>query len=205
MALDPSLFSAPTNPMMPGLFLPHVRSIGGIPAHVTIEETEHDEVTITQHPVEQGAPIADHAFKQPEDVTIRAGWNLQDGDLSAEAGVYGLFLQLQAAFVPFDLMTGKRIHHNMLISSLISVTDNTSEYALMLTITCRQIILTSTQSTSVTSVGTVANQAANGPTADAGAQPLNEPTLPTAAELAIAEDAGPMGPTAAELANQESP
>lgn len=171
MALDPALQAAQlpfiTQPLVPGLFIPHVRSIGGIPARVTIEESGRDEVTVTQHPVEQGAPIADHAYKQPNEVTIRCGWNLQDGDLSAESGVYGIILGLQAAFIPFDLVTGKRLYHNMLIVSVVSTTDSNSEYALLLTLTCREVILTSTQ-TAQTNNGSQADPSGTGTTVDKG-------------------------------------
>lgn len=41
----------------------------------TIEEVHNDELEITDHPVEQGASISDHAFKRPPDVVITAGWS----------------------------------------------------------------------------------------------------------------------------------
>lgn len=44
-------------------------------AQVTIEEIHQDELEITDHPVESGALISDHAFKHPAEVTIRMGWS----------------------------------------------------------------------------------------------------------------------------------
>jgi len=44
-------------------------------ASVTIEEVHTDELEITDHPVESGAAISDHAFKHPAEVTIRMGWS----------------------------------------------------------------------------------------------------------------------------------
>jgi hypothetical protein len=176
MTLDIGLATrqlAALRPLAPGLFIPHARSIAGVSAHVTIEESERDEVTSTQHPVEQGAPIADHAFKQPEEVTVRAGWNLQDGDLSAESGIYGWFLNWQASFILFDLVTGKRVHRNMLINSIINVTDSQTEYSLMLNITCREIILTKTQTATVSNQNQ-ADPSVTGSTLDKGEQPLQE-------------------------------
>ncbi len=46
-----------------------------IVAQATIEEVHTDEVEITEHPVEQGTTISDHAFKRPERVIIRCGWS----------------------------------------------------------------------------------------------------------------------------------
>lgn len=191
MALDQVIASLSPllSPLMPGLFVPRVRGIAGIPAHVTIEENERDEVTVTQHPVEQGAPIGDHAFKQPEEVIIRAGWNLQDGDLSAESGVYGLFLGLQASFALFDVVTGKRIHRNMLLGSIVNTTDSQSEYALLLTLSCRQVILTSTQTAKVGNANP-ASPSTNGSTINRGPQTIPNVTGNTTIDNLIQQNLG---------------
>lgn len=66
------------------------RSIGSIVATVTIEEKHHDELEITEHPVEQGANIADHAFKRPNELTLRVAWSNSPGQpASLLAGVSG--------------------------------------------------------------------------------------------------------------------
>jgi hypothetical protein len=146
----------------PAFFRPHARSIGGIVAQVTIDEQGSDDVQITEHPVEQGAPIADHAFKRPATVAIRAGWTRQIAwDLSAETGVYGLLLSWQAALLPFDVYTGKRKYTNMLIERLQVTTDNHTEFALMATITCRQVIIVSTASTTNTGLSNNPNDQNN--------------------------------------------
>lgn len=151
-----------------GVFMPNKRSIGGIAAQVTISETERDDLFITEHPVEVGAPISDHAYKRPSEVTIRAGWSTaKTGDLSANGnGMYGILLSWQAALNPFDLYTGKRTYHNMLISGLSVQTDQHSEFALMAEITCKQIIRVSTSAT----------QAALSPNPDNQASPENNAT-----------------------------
>ena len=41
------------------------RSFAGIIPHVVLEEAGDDELRITDHPVEIGAAITDHAFKMP--------------------------------------------------------------------------------------------------------------------------------------------
>ena len=131
--------------LTPALFVPNNRSIGGLTADITIEEQERDELTITEHPVEQGAPIADHAFKRPSEVTIRAAWSAQKHSLNSVYGTYNTLLSWQSALNPFQLFTGKRVYNDMLISSIAVTTDQSTEYILMATITCRQIIRVSTQ------------------------------------------------------------
>lgn len=125
---------------VPAYFVPLNRSIGGIVAQVTIEESERDELTITEHPVEQGAPIADHAFKRPSEVTLRVGWSATQHNLDYINGAYGQLLSWQAALNPFQLYTGKRVYNDMLISSISVVTDQSTERALIATVICRQII-----------------------------------------------------------------
>lgn len=50
---------------------------GGKPiiAQATIRERSHDELEITDHPIENNAAITDHAFKRPAEVTIEFGWS----------------------------------------------------------------------------------------------------------------------------------
>jgi hypothetical protein len=152
-------------PFMPGLFIPANRRIGGIVAQVTVEEQERDELTITEFPVEQGAPISDHAFKRPSEVSIRAGWSMAvAGNLSANGGIYGQLLSWQAALQPFDLVTGKRTYKDMLIQTLTVTTDQHSEFALMAEIHCRQVIIVKTQTTQAATSGDPSKQADPGNT-----------------------------------------
>ena len=54
---------------------PTTRRIGRIVANITIDERHHDEVEITDHPVELGGTVSDHVFKRPPDVTIQCAWS----------------------------------------------------------------------------------------------------------------------------------
>lgn len=135
-----------------GLFIPRRRSIGGIHAQVTISEEERDELQITEHPVEQGAPISDHAFKRPSEVRIKAGWSRGDLSATGSSGMYGILLAWQAALNPFDVYTGKRTYHNMLIQSLTVTTDSHSEFVLMADLVLRQVIIVAVSTSKVSSL-----------------------------------------------------
>jgi hypothetical protein len=52
-----------------------LRSVGTLIAEVTIKESSTDEMTITQHPVEQGAAITDHVYRNPAMLTVYLGWS----------------------------------------------------------------------------------------------------------------------------------
>jgi hypothetical protein len=126
------------------LFVPSIykayRAIGPFTATVTIRERGRDELVITEEPVETGAAISDHAYKRPAEVTIEVGFNAA----SNPQNVYAQFLSLQAQRQPFTVYTGKRMYQTMLIAEIDVETDESTEYVLMATIICRQIILVST-------------------------------------------------------------
>lgn len=50
-------------------------AIPDIVAQATFEERHSDELEITEHPVQQGAMISDHAFKRPSEVVLHMGWS----------------------------------------------------------------------------------------------------------------------------------
>jgi hypothetical protein len=50
-------------------------NIGGISVPATIEETMTDLVTVTDHPVEAGANISDHAYYRPAELVMHCGWS----------------------------------------------------------------------------------------------------------------------------------
>lgn len=108
-----------------------VRAIGTIIPDIVAEEHHRDQLVITDHPVERGAAISDHAFKLPVEVEMRCGFSNSSAGIEGYVqAVYQEFLFLQASRVPFDMFTGKRQYSNMLIRSLEVTTDERSEHAL---------------------------------------------------------------------------
>lgn len=169
-------------------FVPMTGNGVGLDPHVTLEENHFDDLEITEHPVEQGAAIADHAFKRPGEVVIKCAWSnsppgsggllgtatglaaaiggsglrtvigaattvgslLSGAGASSANAIYGQFLALQRARELLTVYTGKRKYSNMLIKSIAVTTDAKSENALMLTITCREVLLVATSVVKVT-------------------------------------------------------
>jgi hypothetical protein len=129
-------------------------SLGSFSLYVMIEERHHDELVITDHPVEQGAAISDHAYKKPSELTMTIGWTnsslasigtLQFGNYSRST--YQDLLALQKQRIPFDISTGKRKYSNMLIQSLDTTTDAKTENSLIVTLHCREVIIVQTTTT----------------------------------------------------------
>lgn len=46
-----------------------------VETQMTIEEVHSDEMEITDHPVEQGSTISDHAFARPSEVILTIAWS----------------------------------------------------------------------------------------------------------------------------------
>ncbi len=158
-------------------------------AQVTINELHTDELEITDHPVDSGAQVSDHAFMHPSEVVLQLAWSNSPssaGDLVNPAlgvatavnsvvrsvtnvvqqalalqsalqssisgatpdevkGVYQDLLDLQKSREPFTIYTGKRKYTDMLIKSLATQTDEKTENALFITMTCRQVIRVSSR------------------------------------------------------------
>lgn len=140
--------------------------IGGIVLPAWFEERYHDSLRITEHPVEANASITDHAFVEPCEVMIRCGWS--NSSLAALTGaiqalfsggapsvsdyvssIYSQLLALHQSRKLLDITTSKRQYSNMLIQRLQVETDSKSNSVLMVTAICRQVIVVSTQSTTL--------------------------------------------------------
>lgn len=122
------------------------RSIGVIIPDVVVTELARDETAVTDHPVETGAPVSDHAFLLPEMLEMQCGWsNSTVGFVGYAEEVYQQMLALRAAREPFSVSTGKRRYTDMLIIGLVYQNNYRTEYSLFLTVRMRKIRLVNTQ------------------------------------------------------------
>lgn len=148
------------------------RAIGPIIPHVVIEEVHRDGLIITQHPVEAGTSITDHAFKRPAEYEMRCGFsNSTAGYEGFARQVYQQLLTLQNGRQPQTIFTGKRVYRNMLLADVAVITDKHSENILAVQVRLQEIIIVSTKTTN-TSGAKAGNGAPNGTggTTDKGAQ-----------------------------------
>jgi hypothetical protein len=184
---------------------PFVNTLSG---YVPISEEHSDVLNITEHPVEQGAQITDHAYKLPAQLTVRIGWSASSSagnpvggsvfgnlalptlagfwavDSSSERlnALYGTLIELQVNRNLLTVTTGRRIYSNMLLKSVSLTTDDKTANALLVTCQLQEIILVDTQvvNVPVNAAGNAAPQSVN-PTVEKGAQNLTTPTLPASA------------------------
>ncbi len=161
------------------------KRIATIQIGVELEETHLDELQITEHPVEKGAEINDHAFKRQPELTLKCGWS--NSQIAALAGtlqsifeggelptadyvstVYSQLLALQETRQPFDVVTSLRIYRDMLFKSLSVTKDQKTGAALNVTATLKQIRIVQTQATSLPSKEGQADPQATAETQNAG-------------------------------------
>lgn len=140
-------------------------AVGVAPADVlladaVVSESHSDELQITDHPVEQGAVISDHAFRQPAQLTVVYGWAAgslraiqqnggfpSDGQLDPDMlrGIYGRIRKLQSERTLCAVYTGKRAYSNMLIRSCSLETTKETEHALIVRLVLREVLIARTQ------------------------------------------------------------
>ena len=159
-----------------------------IKAMCTIEESHYDELAITDHPVEFGASISDHAYMLPYELRIRFAWSKSGNSIdsiiksglaaldSAMSGAdnyleaqYRALRTLQQKRLPFDIITGKRLYQDMLIKSLAVETDAKTENALFVEMVCRQVMIVKVAGGALDS-GAQKNPAETAGVSDAGAK-----------------------------------
>lgn len=103
-----------------------------IVANVTVEEKHQDDLEITEHPVEQGGAITDHAFKKPAEVTVRMAWSnsssapqsLSGGTLAALGNKLSGSLQNQLTGVAQQAIGGSALG-NLAVAKLGTLISST--------------------------------------------------------------------------------
>lgn len=144
---------------------PNNRKIGTINVNVVINESTNDTLTITKQPVQQGASITDHAYKEP--TTFSMSIYFRDNLTTSLSKLYQNLLDLQTSRVPFDVTTPKRIYKNMLFATLGQTTDKNTENTLAIQASFQEVIIVSVSTTTVPRIKQK-NAGATGATQNAG-------------------------------------
>ena len=131
---------------------------------VTISEFHSDELTVTTHPVDTGAQISDHAYKQPATVVCSFGWSnssrllnsVLDGSifrgLESANDVYKRLLKMQEERQQLKLSTGKRVYDNVIITKIQTTTTVDTENAAIIEVTFQEILLATTRTVALASI-----------------------------------------------------
>lgn len=123
------------------------RKIGPITVNVVVNENTNDTLTVTKQPVQQGASITDHAYKEPTAFSTQIYF--KDNLTISLSKLYQQLLDLQSSRVPFDIVTPKRIYRSMLLTVLAQTTDKSTENCLAIQASFQEIIIVSVVTTQV--------------------------------------------------------
>ncbi|KAA1175361.1 phage baseplate protein [Photorhabdus heterorhabditis] len=178
------------------MFSQQTRKIGAIVPSVIISETHTDTSNITDHPVQQGVTISDHAYDSPSEVRMELGF-AGGGSLldvidttkvfdiatglslgTSPRAVYQQLLDLRASHKPFDVVTGKRLYKNMLIKDMTITTDKTSENVLSVILNLREIIIVETSTEQAAPAENMKHPEDTAPVINVGTKVTVKPSLP---------------------------
>jgi hypothetical protein len=128
----------------------------------TVTETHTDKLTMTQHPVETGADVTDHARKEPEEITISGIISNQPIVLNIEENLkpsvpggdpnnraqeaYNEFRRLQESVALLEVDTEIRDYTDMVITSISVARDASKRFILDIGLTLRQFRKATTRS-----------------------------------------------------------
>jgi len=158
-------------------------------ATVTIEEILTDKLEITDHPVQQGANISDHAIKLPAIISVRALYSDVSQTLTStlfnfvtskskfsNEEAYKLLQLYQNKVIPLDISAGKRSYKNMLLKTLSVVNDKETNNILNVNMEFKQVFVTAIQATSLPAKELQAQSEKTDTTKDSGKKIIQEVT-----------------------------
>lgn len=131
---------------------------------VIVSEYHADEVTVTQHPVDTGAAVSDHAIVQPAQVVVSFGWSdssrlinsALDGSIlkgmQTAQDVYNKLLELKDARELLSVSTGKRQYENVLLTKVATTTTVDTESSAVIELTFQQVFLATAKTVSLAAV-----------------------------------------------------
>lgn len=150
--------------------------------------TDHSaNLTATQHPVQTGASVSDHAFMEPDEVSVEIG--MTDTAASVSGGAsrsVNAYTQLRAIMElrePVTLITRLKTYRNMLITSISAPDDYKTMNALRASIYFQQInmvsVSTVTVQETVTSSKTSTSKTSSSSTSKSGSSAKTSSTSKT--------------------------
>ena len=133
-------------------------NIGGFFFDAVIREEHTSKVKMTDHPVQTGANIVDHAYMEPATLTMEIAMSDcmdtmvagQFTDKSTKSvSAYQTLLSLQQSRLPFQVHTRLNLYKNMLIEEITAPDDYKTQFGMRCTVTLREIFVVKVSTTTV--------------------------------------------------------
>ena len=131
------------------------QSIGLIEFDAIFNEQHASSLVITEHPVESGAPIADHSYKSNDTLILTIGHGIvvlsdsdkdtpiPDVEVDRLSQLYGTLQSSMSVGELFEIGTAIRHYENMVIQDLATTRDKRSATVLNVVVTLREVQLAS--------------------------------------------------------------
>lgn len=133
-------------------------NIGGWFFDAYTRENHESKLDITQHPVQTGAAVSDHAFLQPKTLTMDIAMSdvatsyiagQFDGTWSRSRRAFDVLMELQALRLPLQITTRLKLYSNMLIETISAPDDYETLTGLKCTITFKELLVAMTQTAKI--------------------------------------------------------
>lgn len=138
-------------------------------AFLRIDHTS--KLSITEHPVETGANITDHAFLEPAEVVMEIGMSdaaksIVSGQFSGKQSrsvtAFQLLKELQQQRIPLQITTRLGTYKNMLVETISAPDDYKTLYGLNATVTFREILIATTKTVKISARANVTDSTNKG-------------------------------------------
>lgn len=115
--------------------------------------THESTLAITEHPIQTGANVSDHAFMQPNILTFEVGMSDIMTDIldskfesfsdngTRSVNAYKKLRELQANRIPINVVTRLWSYNNMLIETISADDSSSTSYGLKATVTLKEIFV----------------------------------------------------------------
>ena len=164
-------------------------NIGGFFFDAYLRVDHNRKTKITQHPVETGASISDHAYVEPSELIMEIG--MSDACVSFIQGQFNqrwsrsvsaidTLWKLQEQRIPIDVLTRLKMYRNMLIEVVSVPDDFTNLNNLKATVTLREIKVVQVKTVALNSSATASASPQKTATTNKGTQqavPVNRSIL----------------------------
>ncbi|MFC8686314.1 phage baseplate protein [Brevibacillus porteri] len=146
-------------------------NIGGWFFDAFLRSTHTSRLNITQHPVQTGTALTDHAYLQPKEVSMEIGMSDTatslipgqfTGGWSRSVQAFKVLQELQALRVPLQVHSRLGLYQNMLIEEISAPDDYTTLWGLRCTVLLREIIVAQVRTVKISAKPSVTNQANKG-------------------------------------------
>lgn len=125
-----------------------------------IFSTQHDtSLSITEHPIQTGADITDHAYEEANRLTFEIGMSdvmksFIDGQFNSNSRSVSAYLklrELQKQRLPITVVTKLGTYTNMMVETISTTEDNKTTYGLRATVVLKQIFVVNVTTVKISS------------------------------------------------------